>query len=70
MTWGSRLLVCTACPASGQIYIGQTGRSIETRVKEHQRHIRLQHSDKSAVAEHSIKMYHRIQLENTTILST
>jgi predicted GIY-YIG superfamily endonuclease len=53
-----------------QVYIGQTGRSIETRVKEHQRHIRLQHPDNSAVAEHSINLDHRIQLHNTTILST
>jgi hypothetical protein len=54
----------------GQVHIGQTGRSIGTRVKEHQRHIRLQHPDKSAVAEHSINLDHRIQLQNTTILST
>jgi hypothetical protein len=54
----------------GEVYIRQTGRSIETRVKEHQRHIRLQHPDKSAVAEHSINLDHRIQLQNTTILST
>jgi hypothetical protein len=53
-----------------QVYIGQTGRSVETRVKEHQRHIRLQHPDKSAVAEHSINQDYRIQLQNTTNLST
>jgi hypothetical protein len=54
----------------GQVYIGQTGRSTETSIKEHQRHIRLQHPDKSAVAEHSINLDHRIQIQNTTILST
>jgi hypothetical protein len=54
----------------GQVYIGQTGRSIDTRIKEHHRHIRLAHSDKSAVAEHSISRGHRIQLQNTKILST
>jgi hypothetical protein len=54
----------------GQVYIGQTGRSIETRVKDHQRHIRLQHPEKSTVAEHSINLDHRIQLQNTTILYT
>jgi hypothetical protein len=54
----------------GQVYIGQTGRSIETRVKEHQCHIHLQHPDKSAVAEHSINLGHHIQLQDTTILST
>jgi hypothetical protein len=54
----------------GQVYIGQTGRSIETRVKEHQLHICLQQPDKSAVTEHSISLGHRIQLQNTTIQST
>jgi hypothetical protein len=52
----------------GQVYIEQTGHSTETRVKKHQCHIRLQHLDKSAVAEHSINLDHRIQLQNTTIL--
>jgi hypothetical protein len=55
---------------NGQVYIGQTGSTIDTGVKEHQRLIRLQHSDKSAVAEHSINLNHRIQLQNTTILPT
>jgi hypothetical protein len=54
----------------GQVYIGQTGRSVDTRLKEHQRHIRLEHLDKSAVAEHSINSGHRIELQNTIILST
>jgi hypothetical protein len=39
------------------------------RVKEHQRHIHLQHPDKSAVAEHSISLDHCIQLQDTTIPS-
>jgi hypothetical protein len=54
----------------GQVYIGQTGRSIYTRIKEHHQHIRLAHPDKSAVAEHSISRGHRNQLQNTKILST
>jgi hypothetical protein len=54
----------------GQVYTGQVGRSIDTRLKEHQRHIHLEHLDKSAVAEHSINLGHRIQLYHTAILST
>jgi hypothetical protein len=54
----------------GQVYIVQTGRSVDTKLNEHQRHIRLEHPDKSAVAEHSINLGHHIQLQNTTILST
>ncbi|PNF22070.1 hypothetical protein B7P43_G09300 [Cryptotermes secundus] len=38
--------------------------------KEHQRHNRLEHPDKSAVAEHRIDLGHRIQLQNTSILAT
>jgi hypothetical protein len=54
----------------GQIYIGQTGHAIETRVKVHQCHIQLEHSDKSAMAKYSINLGHCIELQNTTILST
>jgi hypothetical protein len=38
----------------GRVYIGQSGRSIQTQIKEHSRLIRLARPDKSAVAEHSI----------------
>jgi hypothetical protein len=54
----------------GRIYIGQTGRSADIRLNEHQRHIRLEHPNKSAVAEHSIDQGHRIQFHNSFILST
>jgi len=37
----------------GKVYTGQTGRFIETRIKEHHRLIRLYRPDKSAVTEHS-----------------
>jgi hypothetical protein len=39
----------------GTVYIGQRGCSVDIRIKEHQRHIRLEHPDKSAIAENSIK---------------
>jgi hypothetical protein len=53
----------------GRVYIGQTGRSVDIRLKEHQWHIRLQHLDKSAVAEHSINQGNRIQFHNSSILA-
>jgi hypothetical protein len=55
---------------SVKVYIGQTGRSVDTRLKEHQRHIHLEHPDKSALAEHSVDLGHRIQFHNTSILAT
>jgi len=42
----------------GRVYIGQSGRSIQTQIKEHNRLIRLAQPDKSAVAEHSINHDH------------
>jgi hypothetical protein len=54
----------------GRVYIGQTGRSVDIRVKENQRHIRLEHPDKSAVAEHSIDHGHCNTFHNTSILTT
>jgi hypothetical protein len=54
----------------GRVCIGQTGLSVDIRLKEHQRHIRLEHSDKTAVAEHSVDQEHRIQFHNSSILAT
>jgi hypothetical protein len=51
----------------GKVYIGQTGCLIETRVKEHHRHLCLYYPEKSVVAEHSINLGHWIQLQNTSI---
>jgi hypothetical protein len=54
----------------GQVYIGQTGHLTDTILKEHQRYIRLEHPDISAMAEHSINLGHCIQLHHATIIST
>lgn len=54
----------------GQVYIGTTMRSVNTRIKEHNRHCRLGQTEKSAVAEHALQSGHDIQFGETRILST
>jgi hypothetical protein len=54
----------------GRVYIGQMDCSLDVRLKVHQQHIRLEHPDKSAVAEHSIDHGHHIQFHNSSILAT
>jgi hypothetical protein len=52
--------------------IGELGTTlaVTSRLKQRQRHIRLQHPDKSAVAEHSIDQGHRIQFHHSSTLAT
>jgi hypothetical protein len=52
-----------------RVYIGQSGRSNQLRIKEHDRHIRLAQPEKSAVAEHCINHNHTIKLKDTKLLS-
>ena len=54
----------------GQVYIGQTGSSIETRIKENHQHIWLGQPDKLAVAKHRFNHNHLIKFQDTWILST
>jgi len=54
----------------GSVYIGQSGRTIQQRIKEHRRHLNLAQPEKSAVAEHSINYDHKINLLETKLLST
>jgi hypothetical protein len=53
----------------GKVYIGQSGRSVQLRIKEHDRHLRLAQTDKSAIAEHSFNHDRRVKLQDTKLLS-
>jgi hypothetical protein len=54
----------------GKVYVGQTGRTIGARLKEHRRHVRLNQAERSAVAEHSLTTYHRIHFDGASKLGT
>ena len=53
----------------GKAYIGETGRSIKTRVKEHCADIRLNRTQKSALAQHSHGTKHPIRIEDMKVLA-
>ena len=58
---------CNDCEFS---YIGQTKRDLKTRILEHQRAIRNQQPEKSALCEHSMIHDHRIAWQEAQILKT
>ena len=41
-----------------KVYIGETGRAMQERIKEHNRDIQLAHMQNSAVSEHANEMGH------------
>ncbi|XP_046382358.1 uncharacterized protein LOC124153306 [Ischnura elegans] len=53
----------------GKVYVGETARTIETRLKEHRRHLRLGQPEKSAIAEHSISCDNPIRFEETAVIA-
>ena len=53
----------------GKSYIGETGRSLQTRLKEHVADIRNDRSRTSALAEHSSKTRHHLCVENASIVA-
>ena len=52
----------------GQVYIGQTGRTASERVSEHERNLRMQCFDKSAVAQHALENYHHIIFDEARLI--
>jgi hypothetical protein len=59
-------MYCVPCEY-GEVYIGQTGRSIKTGCKVHMRCICLGQPEKSAVAEHKSETGHNINFNRISI---
>ena len=53
----------------GKTYIGETGRSIHTRIQEHVADIKPNCSKTSALAEHSSKTNHHICIESCKVVA-
>jgi hypothetical protein len=53
----------------GRVYIGQAGRSIQTRIKEHYQHILFGYPDISAAAGRRFNHNHLIKFQESPILS-
>ena len=49
-----------SCKDCGKLYIGETKRKFNTRLREHQKAVEQEHPKKSALAEHSLQFGHTI----------
>ena len=63
----SRVVYRVPC-SCGQVYIGETVRRLETRMKEHQDACRRGMVERSAIAEHAWENQHPIKWEETEIV--
>ena len=52
----------------GKVYIGQTGRTVSERISEHERDLRMQYFDKSAVAQHALENNHHIVFDEARLI--
>ena len=57
------------CSTCNEVYIGQTGRHLETRLKEHKVAVKFAKTEISAVAEHVWLKKHQIDFQSTAILA-
>ena len=58
---------CKDCEAS---YVGQTGRHLRERLKEHTKALEKGNTMNSGVAEHAFEKHHNIDLDNIRVLDT
>jgi len=54
----------------GKVYIEETGKMVNIRMKQHQRDVRLKHITQSALSEHNIETSHQILFDKMTTIAT
>ena len=57
------------CGTCSKVYIGQTGRTLEHRLKEHKRALTLGNTAQSAVAEHAAEQNHAINWNEAKVMA-
>ena len=65
----SSVVYCIPCSTCNDVYIGQTGRLLATRLKEHRAAVKFAKTDVSAVAEHIWQKQHQMDFQATTVLA-
>ena len=66
----SGVVYCIPCGSCPQTYIGQAGRTLEQRLKEHEKAVRDENITTSALAEHVQKTGHPIEWTQTEVVHT
>ena len=66
----SGVVYCIPCGSCPQTYIGQTGRTLEQRLKEHKKSVGDENITTSALAEHVQKTGHPIEWTQTEVVHT
>ena len=54
------VIYCVPCGQCNRVYIGETLRNLDERLKEHQRYVEKKDEKGSAIAEHVFKFGHKI----------
>ena len=57
------------CGECNAVYVGETGRSLEVRMREHQRHTKDARIERSAVAEHAHECGHVVKWDAAAVLA-
>jgi hypothetical protein len=63
------VIYCIECKDYEKVYIGQTGKEIEIRMKQHEEKYRLGDDQSSTLVEHAEKMNHRFNFEEPNVLA-